>query len=115
MEAKQQGVTAAGGAVPDDPVTGRPVKPVTPGQRYSDLVRDMLMEAMVKQGYVLPIAAGQHLVVQVTPIDVAVTNVLERNRSRKLNLVLKGEDLEAFRLKRLTEDELRLRIVDRRY
>ena len=55
------------------------------------------------------------LTVQVTPIDVAVTNVFDKNPSRKLILSIKGEDLEAFRQKTLTREQLLLRIIDRRF
>ena len=52
---------------------------------------------------------------QVTPVDVAVTNVFDKNPSRKLILSIKGDDLEAFRQKTLTREQLRLRMLDRRF
>jgi hypothetical protein len=113
-------VTATG-LVPADPVTpGAPAVNSTGGavlasQVYSDYIREALLDAIVDQGHVLPIGPGQQLIVQVTPIDVAVTNVYDKNPSRKLNLSIKGDDLEAFRQKTLTRDQLRLRILDRRY
>jgi hypothetical protein len=88
---------------------------VLASQVYSDYIREALLDAIVDQGHVLPIGPGQQLIVQVTPIDVAVTNVYDKNPSRKLNLSIKGDDLEAFRQKTLTRDQLRLRILDRRY
>ena len=78
-------------------------------------MRDALLDFIVDQGFLLPIGPGQMLTVQVTPIDVAITNPIEKNPSRKLNLSIKGEDLELFRQKTLTRDQLRLRIIDRRF
>ena len=108
-------VRAAGLVKPD------PVGPVPKGgtasasQQYSDYVRDALLKAMVDQAYLLPIGPGQMLTVQVTPVDVAVTNIFDKNPSRKLILSIKGDDLEAFRQKRLTREQLVLRIIDRRF
>ena len=78
-------------------------------------MRDALLKAMVDQAYLLPIGPGQMLTVQVTPVDVAVTNIFDKNPSRKLILSIKGDDLEAFRQKRLTREQLVLRIIDRRF
>lgn len=114
-------VTATGlGLVPADPVTPAPAVnsaggAVSASQAYSDFVREALLDAIVDQAHVLPIGPGQTLTVQVTPIDVAVTNVFDKNPSRKLILSIKGDDLEAFRQKTLTAAQLRLRIIDQRF
>ena len=111
-EAKQGEVRA--NSIPDpDPASVRPT--VDPNQQYSDFVREELIKAMVDQGSILHIGPGQSLTVQVTPVDVLVQNVIYKNTSRKLSLHIKGDDLEAYRQKRITREELQLRVVDRRF
>jgi hypothetical protein len=63
----------------------------------------------------LPIGAGQTLTVQLSPVNVAITNPLYFNQSRRLSLSIKGEDLVALRQKTITRDEARQRVVDRRF
>lgn len=109
-------VTATG-LVNADPVTPAPSsgRSVSASQQYSDFVRDALLTFIVDQGYLLPIGSGQMLTIQVTPVDVAITNPIDKTQSRKLSLSIKGEDLELFRQKSLTREQLLLRVLDRRY
>ncbi|HUF46567.1 MAG TPA: hypothetical protein VMM93_02065 [Vicinamibacterales bacterium] len=113
-----RGPVSGTGAVPADPMTVPPpgaTERLTPNEQYSNLVREELIEAIVDGARILPIEAGQWLHVAANGVDVAITNPLYRNRSRKLILSLKGEDLAAFRSGELSRDQIRTRIVERRF
>lgn len=106
----------ATGVVKPDPASGPSKSPVVnPNQQYSDFVRDALITVLVDNGAMLPVTGDQWVTIQVTPIDVLVRNPNYFNNSRRLTLSLRGADLDAFRAKTLTRDELRARVVDRRY
>lgn len=118
---QQQG--AGGGARPvttdpvDKPVPVDPDKSLVssfdPDREYSDFVREGLIEAMVENSQALRIADGGQLV-----IVASVTAAVRRNpldTSRLLILSIKAEDLAAYRQGRITKDEVKLRITDRRF
>lgn len=88
---------------------------MTPDAYYTTLVRDALINTMLDSSGVLPLKAGQTLTVACIPVDVAVTNALNRNPSRQLILTIKGEDLVALREGKLSRDDAKLRIIDRRF
>jgi len=113
----QAGRVSGTGVVPDDPMAGRAEDPdsLDPDRRYSNYVRDALIEALLDGAAVLQLEANQWLTVAASGVDVAVTNPLYRNPSRKLVLSLKGEDLAALRQQRITRDEARARILERRF
>jgi hypothetical protein len=73
------------------------------------------MDAMLDSSSVLSLKDGQWLTVAVVPVDVLVTNAFYRNTSRKLVLSIKAEDLAAFRAGKISRDEAKLRIVDKRF
>jgi hypothetical protein len=73
------------------------------------------MDAILDSSGVLTLRESQWLSVAVVPIDVAVTNPLYRNTSRKLILSIRGDDLAAFRAGRISREEAKLRIVDKRF
>ncbi len=102
------------GVIPDDPMKSAP-EILSPDKMYSDFVRLGLMDAILDSSSVLSLRDNQWLSVAVVPVDVAVTNPLYRNTSRKLILSIKGEDLAAFRAGRLTREEAKLKIVDTRF
>ena len=117
---RQQRAGVAGSA---RPVTTDPVdKPVPvvpdksafdPDQEYSDFVREGLIEAMIENSQALGIAETGQLV-----IVASVTAAVRRNpldTSRLLILSIKSEDLAAYRQGRITKDEVKLRITDRRF
>ncbi|HSG01866.1 MAG TPA: hypothetical protein VLA20_12075 [Vicinamibacterales bacterium] len=105
------------GVVPDDPTAERvaDAESLDPDRRYSDYVRAALIEALLDGAAVLQIEETQWLTVAASGVDVAVTNPLYRNPSRKLVLSLKGADLLALRQQRITRDEARARILERRF
>lgn len=88
---------------------------MTPDAYYTTLVRDALINTMLDSSGVLPLKAGQTLTVACIPVDVAVTNTLNRNPSRQLILTIKGEDLVALREGKLSRDDAKQRIIDRRF
>lgn len=87
----------------------------TPNQQFSDFVRDALIDTVIDGSRVVAIEQGQWLTVVASGIDVAITNPLYRNTSRKLILSLKGEDVQAYLRGDITRDEVKARIVERRF
>jgi hypothetical protein len=84
-----------------------------PDREYSEFVRDGLIEAMIENSHALGIGEDGHLVVVAS-----VTAAVRRNpldTSRLLILSLRGEDLVAYRQNRLTKEEVRARVRDRRF
>jgi hypothetical protein len=102
------------GVVADDPMKGS-ADPPDPHAMYSDFVRLGLMDAMIDNSGVLSLKDGQWLSVVAIPVDVLVTHPYYRNQSRKLILSIKAEDLAAYRAGKITRDEAKQRIVDRRF
>jgi hypothetical protein len=100
------------GVVPDDPMKA---DPPDPNGMYSDFIRLGLMDAMIDSSTVLTLKDGQWLSVVAIPVDVLVVNPYYRNPSRKLVLSIKAEDLAAYRAGKITRDEAKLKIVDRRF
>lgn len=100
--------------VPDDPMKGS-ADPPDPNVMYSDFVRLGLMDAMIDNSGVLSMKDGQWLSVVAIPVDALVTHPYYRNQSRKLILSIKAEDLAAYRAGKITRDEAKQKIVDRRF
>lgn len=125
-----QGAGPGGGIVKADPMNGPAVAPtpaaeegcarVTPGpidpnQKYSECVKEALIDAMLDNSLMLPLKAGQTLQLVDIPIDSAVQNQVYTNQSRKLILSIQGEDLKAFHDGKITRDEAKQRIVEKRF
>jgi type II secretory pathway pseudopilin PulG len=109
--ASRVGGTAA--AAPDSVVS---TPNVTPGEYMTEQVREELIKAVLDAATILPtLAAGQTLTVACNPVDVLQRNPLYRNQSRKLVLQIKGEDLIALRDGKISRDEARQRIIERRF
>jgi hypothetical protein len=87
----------------------------TPNQQFSDFVREALIDTVIDGSRLVAIEQGQWLTVAASGIDVAITNPLYRNTSRKLILSLKGEDVQAYLRGDITRDEVEARIVERRF
>ncbi len=115
--APASGRVSGTGVVPDDPAAERVSDPdsLDPDRRYSNYVREALIDAMLDGSGVLQLQPGQWLTVAASGVDVAVVNPLYRNPSRKLVLSVKAEDLLEFRQQRITRDEVRSRILERRF
>lgn len=89
--------------------------PLTASQRYSELVRSALIDAILDNVGVLALKDDDTLTVAAMGIDVANTNTLYANNSRKLILHLKGSDLNLARQGKISRDELRDRILEKRF
>jgi hypothetical protein len=88
---------------------------MTPDQHYTALVRNALIDTMLDSSGVLPLREGQTLTVACIPVDVAVTNPVQRNQSRQLILTIKGEDVIALRQGTLSREDAKQRIIERRF
>lgn len=97
--------------VPPDPV----VPPMTnPEREYSELIRQALVDAMLQNAFALPLKDGQTLTVIVGEIETAPSTTIAEVRKR-LYLTITSEDLTALKQGRITKDEARKRIQERRY
>jgi hypothetical protein len=106
------------GVVPDDRMASRVPDPgLDPDRRYSDYVRETLIDALLEGSAVLQLRPGQLLTVAASGVDDAFVsaNSLYRNPSRKLVLSIKADDLIALRSQEITRDEARSRILERRF
>ena len=88
---------------------------VTPDQKYTELVRDALINTMLDSSGVLPLGKDQTLTVACIPVDVTMTNPLSRPPSKQLVLTIKGEDLLALRQGTLSREDAKQRIIERRF
>jgi hypothetical protein len=97
--------------IPPDPV----VPPMTdPVAEYSEFTRQALVDAMLQNAFALPLKDGQTLTVIVGQMETGRSTMITEMRKR-LYLTISGEDLAALRQGRITRDEARKRIQERRY
>lgn len=100
-----------GGVVADDPL----VAPLTdPSKEYTAFVRLALIDAMLDNALALPIAEGQFLTLVADELASQRPEPLAE-RSRKLILRLKGDDLIALRQQRITRDQAKQRLIESKY
>lgn len=114
---QQGGPTRVGAtaAAPDSMKVGT-LPRVTPSQYMTEQVREALINAILDSPTMLPtLTTGQTLTVACNPVDVLVTNPLYRNTSKKLVLQIKGEDMVAMREGKLSREEAKQRIIERRF
>ena len=113
---QQGGASRVGGTpAPDSMKAGTPLD-MTPSQYMTEQVREALINAILDSPTMLPLlSAGQTLTVACNPVDVLVSNPLYRNTSKKLVLQIKGEDLVAMRVGKLSREEAKQRIIERRF
>ena len=83
--------------------------------RYSEFVRESLIDAILDGSGVLSLKDNESLTVAAIGIDVAVTNPLYKNQSRKLILHIKGADLALYHAGKITKDEAKNRIIELRF
>lgn len=88
--------------------------PVNLAAEYSGFLHAGIVSAMLDNALSLPIADAQTLTVIVTTGSAPQMNPMAP-RDRKLHLTLKGEDLLALRQNRITRDQARARIIEKRY
>jgi hypothetical protein len=115
--AQQVGAMGSPGLIAADPMRGSPAPSpnVTPDQQYTSLVRQALVDTMLDSSGVLPLSGEQMLTVACNPVDVLVTNQLQRNPSKQLVLAIKGKDLLAYRNRTLSREDAKQRIIERRF
>ena len=102
---------AAGNVVADDPV----VAPLTdPSKEYTAFVRLALIDAMLDNSLALPVSEGQFLTLVADELANQPTDPLAQ-RSRKLILRIKGDDLIALRQQRITRDQAKQRLIESKY
>jgi hypothetical protein len=90
--------------------------PGDPDAVYSQYTREALIDAILDNSTLLPsLREGQWLTVTATPMNVAVTNTLYSNPSRRLILSIKGQDLLDLRMGKLTRDAAKDKIVEKRF
>jgi hypothetical protein len=87
--------------------------PIDPSSKYSECVREAIINSMLDHSRFLTIKPGRWLTVEDIPIDVALPGL--PNPSKKLILSIRGEDLTAFHDGKITRDEAKLRIVEKRF
>lgn len=83
------------------------------GQVYGDKVRESLMDAMVDFSAPLPLDDAEWLVVVARVPSGAPRQLLDD--SRKLILRISGADLRLYRVGTLSRDEVKARILERRF
>ena len=105
------GRVGATGIVEADPA----VPPLTdPDKEYTAFMRSALVDAILDNALALPVAEGETLTLIAGDVTGRPQDPLAR-QSRRLILRIKGEDLIALRLNRITRDEARARIKESRY
>jgi hypothetical protein len=102
----------AGTIVEGDPVAPPPL--TDPSKEYTSFVRLALIDAMLDNSLALPIVEGQFLTLVADELISQPTDPLAQ-RSRKLLLRIKGEDLIALRQNRITRDQAKLRLIESKY
>lgn len=109
------GVAPPESAPPGKAAAGDIATMMTPDQKYTELVRNALIDTMLDSSGVLPLREGQTLTVACIPVDVTMTNPLSRPPSKQLVLQIKGEDLLALRQASLSREDAKQRIIERRF
>jgi len=109
--ANSSGSVTTGGVVADDPL----VMPLTdPSKEYTAFVRLALIDAMLDNSFALPVAEGQFLTLVADELANQPADPLAQ-RSHKLILRIKGDDLIALRQQRITRDQARQRLIESKY
>ena len=85
-----------------------------PEKEYAELARQGIVDAMLDFAFALPIKDKQTLTVSAGTISPGPANPLAQVE-RRLYLTVKAEDLLALRENRITRDEAKARIIEKRY
>lgn len=92
-----------------------PLVPFDPDQAYTTFVRESLIDALLDNSAMLPLAAGESLSIAVRGIDRPDPNPLYRRSSNKLVITIHAVDLVDFRQGRLTREQVKDRIAQERF
>jgi hypothetical protein len=117
--AQQQPQPAAGarpvtGVVTSSPSTNLTALLTEPENAYRDLTHQALIDAMLDSAFTLPLKEGQTLTVSAGTLNPNPPNPLDPVL-RRLYLTIKADDLLALRQNKITRDEAKTRIVEKRY
>jgi hypothetical protein len=104
------------GVVTADPMTKSPVQEQVfdPDKEYTAFAREALIDALLDNSGAVPLKDGERLVIDASGLDI-VRAPLYPDNSRKLMLVISAADLTAYRQAKITRDEAKARIIERRY
>jgi len=96
-----------------------PVNPVVPTmtdpvKEYSEFTRQALVDAMLQNAFALPLKDGQSLTVIVGEMETGRSTTIAAV-PRRLYLNIASEDLAALKAGRISDDDARKRIQERRY
>jgi hypothetical protein len=93
-------------------MTAPPVTTDDANKKYSELVRQAVISAILDNSGVLPLKSDQILAVAVTPANVNGPAPGYKTPSRTLILSIKGGDLELLRQGKISRDEAKGKIVE---
>ncbi len=104
------------GVVVADPMEQSPVQAQVfdPDKEYTAFAREALIDALLDNSGAVPLKDGERLEITASGLDI-VRAPLYPDNSRKLMLVISAADLVAFRQAKITREEAKARIVERRY
>jgi hypothetical protein len=88
---------------------------LNPAQEYTDFTRLAVIDTMLDHAFALPLKEGQAFTVSVGAAAAPGPPGRLEAVGRRLYLTLKADDLIALRANRITRDEAKSRIVERRY
>ena len=111
-------IMGAGGLVTPDKMSTAPVAPnpsMNANDRYSEAVRAALIDVILDNSVILSLKDDETLTVAAMGIDVANTNPFYANNSRKLILHISGADLNLLHQQKITRDEAKNRIIEKRF
>jgi hypothetical protein len=117
--AQQQLQQQASGARPVAGVVTSPAPSLSalltePENAYRDLTHQALVDAMLDSAFTLPLKEGQTLTVSAGTLNPNPPNPLDPVL-RRLYLTIKADDLIALRQNKITRDEAKSRIIEKRY
>jgi hypothetical protein len=111
--AGDQRVEATGSLVTADPMA--PNAAFDPDREYTEYVREALIDAMLDNSGLLPLTDNDWLMLSASGFDRPIGNPLYRMDSRKLILRIKGADLLLLRQGKISRDEAKHRIIEKRF
>ena len=99
--------------VTTDAPTALEPDPFAPGKEYAHYVREALIEAMIENSHALNVNSTSELVIVASVPDAVRRNPLDTSRS--IILSIRGEYLAAYRQRLISKDDVKSKVVDRRF
>lgn len=96
-------------------VSATTVVPFDPDKAYTSFVKDALIDTLLDESAILSLSPGEHLTVAVSGIDSRDPNPLNRMTSAKLVLTILATDLIDLRQGRITREQAKDRITQKRF